>query len=422
MSNPYRAIFRPPGTRGFAAAAFLARLPIAMAAIGIITMLSQTHGAYGLAGAVSATFALANALLAPQLSRLIDRLGQTRVAAPATAISVLAFAVLVWAAHGGWPTWTLFAAALPAALMPSMPALVRARWTALFRDRPELNTAFAFESIADELMYIVGASLSVGLSVAWFPGGGVLVSTVFLALGTTAFLMQRATEPPVSAAAASAGRSAFAFAPVRIVTLALIFVGAIFATAEVSVVAVTRELGRPGAASLVIGVYAAGSLVVGLIMGAMALRMAPERRLVIAVAVIALTALPLPFAGSVAWLAFAIFVSGLGVSPTFITAFGLIERRIPPTVLTEGITWVMTGIGIGMALGAFVAGWVVDSHGASNGFWVAVVAGVAALLTVLLGQRALGAPRHRGAVAVGAQAGSGSDGRPDDAIANSSPS
>ena len=114
----------------------------------------------------------------------------------------------------------------------------------------------------------------------------------------------------------------------------------------------------------------------------------------------------------------AIFVSGLGVSPTFITAFGLIERRVPPAVLTEGITWVMTGIGIGMALGAFVAGWVVDGYGASNGFWVAVVAGVAALLTVLLGQRALGAPRHREAVAAEAQAGSGTDGRPGSAVAS----
>ena len=115
----------------------------------------------------------------------------------------------------------------------------------------------------------------------------------------------------------------------------------------------------------------------------------------------------------------AIFVSGLGVSPTFITAFGLIERRIPPAVLTEGISWVMTGIGIGMALGAFVAGWAVDSHGASNGFWVSVMAGVAALLTVLFGQRALGAPRHRGAVVAGAQAGSGADVGPDNAVASS---
>ena len=55
MINAYREIFRPPGTRGFAAAAFFARLPIAMAAIGIVAMLSQTHGEYWLAGACCPT-------------------------------------------------------------------------------------------------------------------------------------------------------------------------------------------------------------------------------------------------------------------------------------------------------------------------------------------------------------------------------
>ena len=55
MSNPYAEIFAAPGAKGFAAAAFFARLPIAMAPIGIVAMLSQTHGEYWLAGAVSAT-------------------------------------------------------------------------------------------------------------------------------------------------------------------------------------------------------------------------------------------------------------------------------------------------------------------------------------------------------------------------------
>lgn len=186
MSNPYGEIFRAPGAKGFSAAGFFARLPIAMAPIGIVAMLSQTHGEYWLAGAVSATFALTNALVAPQISRLVDRVGQTAVVVPTTIISVLAFLVLILAANRDWPAWTLFASAFLAAAMPSIPALVRARWTEIFRNRPELNTAFAFESSADELVYIAGASLSVGLAVALFPEAGMLISTIFLALGTAA--------------------------------------------------------------------------------------------------------------------------------------------------------------------------------------------------------------------------------------------
>jgi predicted MFS family arabinose efflux permease len=270
-----------------------------------------------------------------------------------------------------------------------MPAIVRARWTEIFRDRPQLNTAFAFESAADELVYIAGASLSVGLSVAWFPEAGVLVSTLLLALGSAAFILQRSTEPRIKPVELGASGSAIRQRPVQIITFALVFIGAIFATAEVSTVAITKELGQPNAASLVIGVYALGSFVVGLVIGALNPTMQLRRQLAVAVGIIALTTLPLLIVDTVPLLAFAIFVSGLAISPTFITAFGLIERRVPAAMLTEGVTWVMTGIGIGMALGSFATGWVVDNFGAHNGFWVSLVAGTVAFLTVLFGQRSL---------------------------------
>jgi fucose permease len=271
-----------------------------------------------------------------------------------------------------------------------MPAMLRARWTEIFRGSPALNTAFAFESAADELVYIAGASLSVGLAVSLFPEAGMLVSTLSLAFGTLAFTLQRSTEPAVRPVeAGTSRRSAIRLAPVQIITLALVFVGSTFATAEVTTVAFTRELGEPGAASLVIGVYAIGSFIVGLVLGALNLRTPLQKQLLIAVSVLALTALPLLLAGTVPLLALAVFISGVAISPTFITAFGLIERRVPESMLTEGITWVTTGIGIGMAMGAFLAGWVVDNFGAQNGFWLSVAAGVAAVITVAWGQKTL---------------------------------
>lgn len=406
MSNPYSEIFQARGAIGFSVAGFFARLPIAMAPIGIVAMLSQTRGEYWLAGAVSATFALTNAVISPQVSRLVDRRGQRAVVAPATILSVVAFVLLIVAANQDWPDWTLFASALLAAAMPSMPAMVRARWTEIFRDQPELNTAFAFESAADELVYIAGASLSVGLAVSLFPEAGMVISTAFLALGTIAFLLLRSTEPVVRVYASDVPqRSAIRLRPVQIITLALIFVGSTFATAEVSAVAITKELGQPSTASLVIGVYAVGSFVVGLILGALNPKMPLHRQLLVAVSVLALTSLPLLIAGtSVPLLAFAVFISGVAISPTFITAFGLIEQRVPESMLTEGVTWVMTGIGIGMALGAFVSGWVVDSFGATNGFWVSVAASLMSVVIVTLGQSSLSGKRSPSDVAGVAQA------------------
>ena len=392
MTNPYVAIFRAPGASAFAAAGFLARLPLAMVTIGIVTMLSQTHGRYGLAGAVAATFAVTNALVSPQVSRLVDRLGQSRVLIPATTISVLAFIGLILNTRLGGPDWLLFVFALVAGVMPSMPAMVRARWTELYRGTPQLHTAFAFESILDELIYMSGSVLSIGLSLSLFPEAGPLAAAIVLAVGTALFVVQKSTEPPVHAAGTSGGGSAIRIPSVRTLTIALAAVGTIFGTAEVSVIAFSEALGDKAAASYVLAGYAGGSLVVGIVYGMLKLKTPLSRQFLVAIAIVTLTTVPLLLVGSIPALAIVLFVAGGAISPTFITAFGLIERLVPGARLTEGITWGMTGIGIGMAIGSIASGFVIDAFGAQAGFWISVAAGVVAIATAVLGNRTLRVP------------------------------
>ena len=65
---------------------------------------------------------------------------------------------------------------------------------------------------------------------------------------------------------------------------------------------------------------------------------------------------------------------------------------MPGARLTEGITWGMTGIGIGVAIGSIASGYVIDTFGAQAGFWISVAAGVVALATAVLGNRTLRVP------------------------------
>lgn len=111
-----------------------------------------------------------------------------------------------------------------------------------------------------------------------------------------------------------------------------------------------------------------------------------------AIALAAATTLPLLAVTGLASLALVFFMAGAAVSPTIIIAMGLIERLVPARQLTEGMAWGITGIGIGMAVGASAAGVLIDAFGAQSGFWISVGAGAAALLVVLIGyNRLLGA-------------------------------
>lgn len=267
MANLYRDLFTAPGTGYFAVAGLLARIPLPMAGIGIITLISQQSGGYALAGAISATFVLTYALLSPRISRYVDRYGQYRVLPAATAISVTGFLILIACSHWNVANWVLFIGAFLAGFMPSMSAMVRARWTALYRGQPRLQTAYSLETVLDELTFIVGPPLSIGLSIALFPQAGLLLTALLLFLGVIALVIQRGTEPPVLAPSCSqiGSGSVIRMASVRLLALVMVAMGVIVGTVDIVSVAYAGQLGNPAAASLVLSAYAVGSCLSGLL-------------------------------------------------------------------------------------------------------------------------------------------------------------
>ncbi|HAT2867383.1 TPA: MFS transporter [Serratia marcescens] len=387
MANPYFTLFSAPGSKAFSSAGLIARLPISMTGIGIITMLSQVRGSYWLAGAVAATFAFSMALLAPQIARAADRYGQNRVLPYATGVSALALLLLLICTHYRAPDWTLFVFAALAGGIPSISAMVRARWSEIYRGTPQLHTAFSFESVLDEVAFIVGPPIAVGLSVALFPEAGPLAAALLLVAGVSAFAWQKSTQPPVYPRNNQRQRAILAMPSMQILVLALIALGTIVGTVDVISVAFAEQQGQPAAASIVLSVYAGGSCLAGLIFGAIKLPSPLPRQFLYAAFATALTTLPLLWVHNVLTLAAAMFVAGLFFAPTMIVAMGLVERLVPPSRLTEGLTWMVTGLGIGVALGAALAGLAIDAVGIKAGFGVTLTAGLVVLLVAAGGYR-----------------------------------
>lgn len=389
MLSTYRRIFDAPGSTAFSAAGFVSRMPLSMTGIGIVTMLSTLRGDYGLAGAVSAVLALSGAGLGPQVSRLVDRYGQTRVILPATGVTVAAMGVLLLCARFDAPAWTLFVSASVAGCMPSMGSMVRARWALLYRGSPRLHIAYAFESVVDEVVFIIGPILSVGLCTAVFPEAGPLVAAVLLAVGVLLFATQRRTEPPLHPQSQQKSASALRTPGLWVLVLTFVGVGAIFGSVDVVTVAFAESLHHKALSSVVLSVYALGSCVAGIVFGTLRLRGPLSRRFLVGILSMAVSMLPLLFVKNLVALALALFVAGLSISPTMVTTMGLVERIVPASKLTEGMTWTTTGLAVGVALGSSAAGWVVDGAGAASGYWVTVAAGCFAAVTAFLGSRRL---------------------------------
>ena len=90
-----------------------------------------------------------------------------------------------------------------------------------------------------------------------------------------------------------------------------------------------------------------------------------------------------------------IYLCGLTIAPTLIAGFSLLEAQAKPGRRTEAMSWLSSGIGVGLAVGASVAGFVIDGHGPRAGYVFAAACGVASAVTCLLGLRRLRSPAPR---------------------------
>ena len=171
--------------------------------------------------------------------------------------------------------------------------------------------------------------------------------------------------------------------------LTFVGVGAIFGSVDVVTVAFADHLHHKPLTSVVLAVYALGSCVAGIVFGPLRLRGPLSRRFLVGIICMAVSMLPLLFVRYLVALAAALFVAGLSISPTMVTTMGLVERIVPASKLTEGMTWTTTGLAVGVAFGSSAAGWVVDDAGSSAGFRVTVAAGAFAAATAFLGARRL---------------------------------
>ena len=386
-SASYRTLLRGPGAAAFFFTAAVGRVGIAMTSLGIVWLVHARTGSYGTAGLVTGGFAVAEAVAGPQLARLIDRFGQTRVVPPVLLAHAGAVAMLLALVAAGVPDWLMTAGGvLVGATIPQLGALSAARWAALLRDEraAALPAAFALEALANEVAYLAGPVLVTILGTSGYPAAGTVLAATLVVAGGLSFAAQRRTAPPASGAAERhrAGRSLLRreFVVVAGVNLAI---GGFFGAMPISVTAFAVEHGAAGTAALLFTVSSCASLLAGWLYGLRRWRTPPRVRLALVAAGLAFGCLPLLVVGSPLQLGLNVALTGLEIPLILVTCAVLAESAVHRAVLTQAFAWLGSASAVGSAGAAAVAGWAVDTGGAHGGFAVAAVAaGVMAVLAV----------------------------------------
>jgi len=352
-------------------------------------LVTAVTGSYAIAGAVSATGAVLYAAVTPRAARLADRYGQARVLRPQVIVFAGATAALAACAASRAPVWALFVTGgFSRATMPSLGPMVRSRWSRLLGGSALLDAAFSLEGIADELIFITGPVLVVALAVGVTPVAGVLVTAALSVAGVAGLAGQRRSEPP-PAPALRVGAGVLRNRGVRVLIGTHTCLGALFVAVDLATVAFARQHGDPAAAGPLIGLYGLGSAIAGVWYGTRRWRASQATRLTVGLAATVLGAAPLAVMPGIWPMAAAITAAGLGISATLASSYRVAGMAVPAGQRTEAMSWLTTAAATGTALGAPLAGHLIDLHGAPAGYLFAFAAGLTAVAIAVLRRRDL---------------------------------
>ncbi|WP_062519375.1 MFS transporter [Demequina silvatica] len=430
MLSPYRGILALPGARAFTAWGLLARIQMGLTGLATFLLVQIEYGRYEFGGMVVAAIAISYAIVSPQVGRLVDAYGQSRVLRIGYAIAIVGRIAMIAAALTHQPIWVLIALTPLFAAGGTQSTHTRARWTHIVPDKDALNTAFSLESSLEEVLFVAGPALATVLATqvtSWLPSA---IAVVSLAIGGYGFLSLKATEPPARRADArrfqaehdhstalvidgtlervglpprprglrryrGALRGHLLVTTPALIVTTVIFAtqGAMFASVDAATVAFAEELGHKDMAGLVLAVWAIGSLVGGLAYGSRVWARTLASRLLWGVSVTGIGAVSFMFAPGLLALGALMFLTGLAIAPTMAVGDGVTHALVPRSRLTEGMTWTRTGMDVGIAAGAWLAGAIIDRHGSQGGFLVTACAGVAGVAIAAASWRYLRARR-----------------------------
>ncbi|GAB3205258.1 MFS transporter [Marinactinospora thermotolerans] len=369
------------------AASFLARLPVSMSLIGVLTLVTTQSGSVAAGGLVSGALALGEMVGGPVIARLADRRGQRPVVLTASLVDAALIGVLVTAVFAGASTPTLAVLAILAGLaMPQIGPLARARWISIAGRSPHdrersVAAALSVDGVLDETGFVVGPALVGLLALAADPAMSVLGAAVLMGVFGSVFALHPTAlpgAPPQSDGGRVGGLGLFVLA------LPMACQGMFFGSTSTGVTAYSQQIGHGDLSGLLYAVMGVSSAAAGLLMASVPARVALTLRLRAASLGLGLFSLLLFVAPDLWTLLAAMFLLGSAIGPHVVTIFALVERSAPATRLAQAMTIMLSALILGQSLGSAVAGDLAERYGHHGAFALTTGAAFAAFAVAVL--------------------------------------
>ncbi|MDT0180596.1 MFS transporter [Microbacterium sp. ARD31] len=365
--------------------ALMARLPFAMMVVGILTLVVSARGSLALGGLTSAMTGLGTALFGPALGALADRYGQRRVLLWAGVSNSLLLIAIAWLAFSPTRDAVILAIAFGiGATMPQVAPLSRSRLVGIIgrsfrgeRRSRVLNGTMAYESAADEVVFVFGPVVVGLLATTQGPVAPVIGAAVLALVFVTAFALHPTAR--VEAGDGETIEQAPAIellrARVLIPVVGALGMGLFFGAMLTSLTAFMADRGVPEQAGLVYGAMGIGSAALALSVAAFPARFSLTARWLVFGGVLVAGAAAVPLAQDVAGMAACLLIVGMGIGPTLVTQYSLAAEASPVGRSSTVMTMLGSGVVVGQSAASALVGLVAEEAGTTVAMFAPLVAG-----------------------------------------------
>ncbi|MCU1515478.1 MAG: transporter [Pseudarthrobacter sp.] len=418
----YRELLAVQSIRRLLLVGMVARIPHSAAGV-LLTLhivLALDKG-YAAAGAAAAVMTIGIAVGAPWRGRRVDTVGLRRALIPSVVSEAVIWSVV---AHVSYE-WLLPLVFVGGLLTLPIFSVIR-QSLGVLADGDQRRTAFALDSIATEMVFMIGPAVGAVVATSGFTVLGLTVVGVSTSLAGLFLIwfnpptrsvaqtgegeadqrhaaevavisaapahLQEAAADLVPAGAGPAnrgqrglrGRVAHNFAWFTAAVAAVFAVaagtGMVLSGTDVGIVAALEIGGHQDEIGIVFLFWCAASVVGGLVYGAMHRPVSP---ILLLLGMAALT-IPMGFAQDTWTLAFVSLLPGLLCAPVLSSASEKVADLVVEDRRGEAMGWYGSALTAGVALGAPLAGIFIDGTGPSGGFVAVGAAGVVLCLVGLL--------------------------------------
>ena len=248
------------------------------------------------------------------------------------------------------------------------------------------ETAYALESVVQELIWITGPLIVAAAITVISPAGAVLVSAAVCLLGTALFVASPQVRAGRRQTPGGRGRGTVITPELRAMLGPVAMMGASIGLIDVGIPSLALHAGSRASAGVLLALWSVGSLCGGLWYGGVAWRLAlPDRYRWLLTAAVACV-VPLVFARTIPEAMAASLLAGVTIAPVFSCQYALVGRSFAvggPGTQTEAFTWVAAALMAGLSAGSALGGVLAGGLGVSAPFVAACAAmGFAALAAV----------------------------------------